>query len=367
MQLTPDEARLIAVAAQGLHLVDPPARTSAAVLGRLGCVQIDSVSAVRRSHELVLLSRGVQVAEVQRLGTAAGPGGSFEGMGHALSLMPLDLWPAFGFRRRRILQLGWRGPTVDMAAVEEARARLEATGRVRLRDFGGSTGTGWERDSAHRWALEWLAATGAAVCAERDGWERVYSLPRLVIPETLRSAELSDDACIRELCRRAVDALGVATTKDVADYFRLRPVEARTALEALGLERGTVSGWREPVWLSPHADPAEKIDEETVTPLSPFDSLVWTRDRLLRLFGKDYRLEAYKPAAKRTFGYFSLPVLRGCDIVGRVALRRRRQTLVVENTELDDGLARSTIERAVDTVADWTSCGTVTYEEDPRG
>ncbi|MCU7820433.1 DNA glycosylase AlkZ-like family protein [Kitasatospora sp. DSM 101779] len=363
-ELTTDEARRIAVAAQGLHPVQPATPTAAETLARLGCLQIDSMSAVRRSHELVLLGRGVTLDQALTLGTAAQAGTSFEGMAHALSLVPLDLWPAFGFRRRRILADGWRGPAVDTAAVDRARDVLQARGRVRLRDFGRTTGTGWERDSVFRWALEWLAATGGAVCAERDRWERVYCLPELALPEHLLRTELPDDACLRLLCARAVDALGVATTKDVADYFRLRPAQAEAALTALRLERRTVAGWREPVWLAPEADPGQKVDEDAVTPLSPFDSLIWTRERQLRLFGKDYRLEAYKPAAKREFGYFALPVLYGADIVGRLALRRRPPALVVENSELDDGLAPAVLERAAALAAEWTGSDTVSHERD---
>ncbi|WP_078661551.1 DNA glycosylase AlkZ-like family protein [Streptomyces sp. NRRL B-24484] len=365
-ELTTDEARRTAVAAQGLHPAEPAAPTAAEVLARLGCLQIDSMSAVRRSHELVLLARGVTPDQVSALGAAAQTGTSFEGMAHALSLVPLHLWPAFGFRRRRILADGWRGPAVDPAAVAHARERLHARGRVRLRDFGRTAGTGWERDSVFRWALEWLAATGGAVCAERDRWERVYCLPELAVPEHLLNTDLPEEACLRLLCAHALEALGVATTKDVADYFRLRPAQAEGALAVLGAERCTVRGWREPAWLAPGADPGQKVDEDAVTPLSPFDSLVWTRDRQLRLFGKDYRLEAYKPAAKREFGYFALPVLHGADLVGRLALRRRPPALVVENAELDEGTPPAVLERAVTLAAAWTGSDTVSHERDPR-
>ncbi len=359
--LTNTQARRIAVAAQGLHSAGATAFTPAQVLAKLGCVQIDSMSAVRRSHELVFLSRGTPRDDVLRVGTA-GTSISFEGMAHALSLITWQLWPAFEFRRRRTRAHGWRGPDVDAAAVAQVRGRLEAEGQVRPSDFGRSTGTGWERDSPYRWALEWLAATGGAVCVERDRWQRVYSLPERVIPEQIRSIEMTDAECVRKLCRWSVDALGVATTKDVADYFRLRPTEAGLGLEALGLERAEVQGWREPAWLSPLAEPDAKIEDDAVTPLSPFDSLVWSRERLHRLFGKDYRLEAYKPAAKRRFGYFGMPILVGDAIVGRVALRRRGEALIVENFELDTGVPDSAIDRAVSTVVDWTGCKTTTHE-----
>ncbi|GIF00081.1 hypothetical protein Ari01nite_75450 [Paractinoplanes rishiriensis] len=281
-------------------------------------------------------------------------------MAHALSLIDIELWPAFGFRRRQVLANGWRGPEVDMAAVAVARERLSAEGRVRLRDFGAMTGTGWERDSPFRWALEWLAATGGAVCAERDRWERVYALPELVIPPAILAAQPHDQDCVRELCRRAIQALGVASTADVADYFRMRPAEAQAGLASLGLIQAEAEGWRHPAWLAPGADPAVEIDDDRVTPLSPFDSLLWTRDRLRRIWGKDYRLEAYKPAAKRTFGYFALPVLAGSEIAGRVACRRRAGVLAVENTELDQHFPRSVLDRAVTTLAAWTASDAVT-------
>lgn len=361
--LTLTEARRVAVAAQSLHHTDGAVSSPASVFRRLGCIQIDSMSAVRRSHELVLLSRGVPATEAAAVGTTAAEPAQlcFEGMAHALSLIALELWPAFGFRRRYILAHGWRGPAVDMDTVRSARARLESQGRLRLRDLGGATGTGWERDSPYRWALEFLAATGGAVCAQRDGWERVYHLPEAVIPEPIRAIHLDDEECIRELCRRALTSMGVATTGDVADYYRIRPALAEAALASLGLTRTSVKGWRGTAWLSPDVDPAAKIDEDQVTPLSPFDSLVWTRQRQLRLFGREYRLEAYKPAAKRTFGYFALPLLCGSEIAGRIAVRRRAGTLVVENTELDADAPGHIIDRAVATVAEWTACETVTY------
>jgi uncharacterized protein YcaQ len=361
-ELSLTEARRIVVAAQGIHVpVAHPGRVGG-VLSRLGCIQLDSMSALRRSHELVLLSRGVPLDQAERFGTIANTDVSFEGMAHALSFIPMDLWPAFGFRRRRTRQHGWRGPAVDMSAVKVVQEALDDQGQVRLRDFGKTQGTGWERDSAYRWALEWMAAVGDAVCTGRDRWERVYRLPAQALPPWVDADEMRDDECLRELCRRAIRALGVATTKDVADYFRLRPDAALPALESLKLERRTVSGWREPAWIAPDADPAVKVDEDAATAISPFDSLVWTRQRQERLFGKDYRLEAYKPVAKRTFGYFSLPILRGCDIVGRIALRRRGAALTVENTELDPGVPVSTIDQVVTATAVWTACTTLIRE-----
>jgi uncharacterized protein YcaQ len=351
--LSADEARRLAVTAQALHRPGSESSRPQDVLGRLGCVQIDSMSAVRRSHELVMLARGVSMEAVSAVGTADQPGTSFEGWGHALSLIPMDLWPAFSFRRRHTAANGWRGPAVDAEAVQLAQQRLETEGRVRLSDFGKTTGTGWTRDSPFRWALEWLAATGRAVCAERERWQRVYALPSLVIPQEQLDVDMSDDQCVATLCHRALSTLGVATVADVADYFRLSRTQAGRGIAAAAAVKTDVEGWKAPAFTLDGADLT--VDPAAVTALSPFDSVVWTRERQHRIFGKDYRLEAYKPAAARQFGYFAMPVLWGDRICGRLALRRHERHLVVENQEWDDDVPKSVAHTAIDQMATWTN------------
>jgi uncharacterized protein YcaQ len=359
--VTAAEASTIAVAAQLLHRHGRAPGTITEVLEHLGCVQIDSMTAVRRSHELVLLARGMQEPAVTALGTADQRGVSFEAWGHALSLVPMSLWPALSFRRRGIAANGWRGPAVDADAVRAVKNRLNESGRVSIGDFGKTAGSGWTRDSPFRWALEWLAATGEAVCAERKSWQRVYTLPDLVVPERLLRTELSDDECIAFLCRLALSALGVATITDIADYFRLTKKQAAQGvadIQAAGVE---VDGWHAPAFTASTTVPA--IDDSAVTALSPFDSLVWTRDRQRRLFGKDYRLEAYKPAAAREFGYFAMPVLWGARICGRIALRRQGRTLVIENQERDPDVPASVLGEAIEQVAAWTETKPTIAEE----
>jgi uncharacterized protein YcaQ len=198
------EARRVAVRARGINTLEPAGEvTTASVLSRLGCIQINSMSAVRRSHELVLLSRGVSPAQAGHAGTGQYAGVSFEGMAHALSLLPVEMRPYFSFRRRRVRARGWRGPYADAQTVTEARQRLDAEGRVRIAGFGRVTGTGWDRSSPYRWALEWLAATGGAACAERD-----RRLPQSAEPGSVLKAGVSPPGSRR---RRRTPPLSMRT------------------------------------------------------------------------------------------------------------------------------------------------------------
>ena len=138
IQLSLAEARDIAVGAQGLHLLDPVQRVGTEVLGALGCIQLDTIHAVRRSHELVLLARGVDRENASRFLRPAGTVAYFEYWGHAASLIPLNLWPLLSFRRRRNLANGWRGPKVDPAAVEYVRSVVADKGQVTVTDLGGA-------------------------------------------------------------------------------------------------------------------------------------------------------------------------------------------------------------------------------------
>jgi uncharacterized protein YcaQ len=151
------EARSLAISAQGLHQA---ASDAAGVLDRFGCVQIDSMAAVRRSHELVGLARGLSVNTVSGLGTENSSAETFEGWAHALSLIPLRRWPLFAWRRRRVRTHGWSGPEVDPTACVEVLARLRAEGPLTLSELGGTTGSGWERTSPARWAAYAIGAAG---------------------------------------------------------------------------------------------------------------------------------------------------------------------------------------------------------------
>lgn len=208
------------------------------------------MSAVRRSHELVALGRGLDPAMATSLGTAASSLATFEGWAHALSLIPLSMWPLFAWRRRHLRAHGWSGPEVDPAACTRVLARLTADGPLTLSEFGGARGSGWERTSDTRWAAEWLEKTGDLVVRERRAWQRVYAVSERSLPSELLDQDYDDAHCVRDLARIALGALGVGTA-DVADYFRMPPAATAQALGDLGVPRVDVEDWPEPAWLDP--------------------------------------------------------------------------------------------------------------------
>jgi uncharacterized protein YcaQ len=353
LELSRGDARSIALAAQQVHQ-RAGLRSYPATLAALGCIQLDTISVVRRSHELVLLARGVPAQHAETALAPTGTVESFEYYGHAASLLPVSLWPLMAFRRRRFTAGGWRGPAVDAAAVVEARRIVEERGAVTVTDLGGAQGNGWERSSPLKWAAEWLLATGEFACTRRRGWTREYELAHRVIPAEALTHEPDDHDCLDGLIEIALRALGIATADDVADYFRL-PVKTveKAIADVSDVLPATVEGWSAPAWTMPTALSAACPPQESCTPLSPFDSLIWYKPRMGRLFGVEYKLEAYKPAAQRECGYFGMPVLAGDRIVGRVALRIAKKTARIEGMQSTDADSEEYLRAAAMTAAEW--------------
>jgi len=185
----------------------------------------------------------------------------------------------------------------------------------------------WWDWSAEKHALEWLFAAGEVTVAGRRGFERLYDLPERVLPASVLQQPLPDEAqAQRALLVHAADALGIATEKDLRDYFRLDPADSRGRLaeleEAGELQRCQVQGWKQPAWCRPAVKIPRKVAASAL--LSPFDSLVWERGRTERLFDFRYRLEIYTPVHKRVYGYYVLPFLHHERIAARVDLRAER-------------------------------------------
>ena len=330
IELTPRDVRRSFLKAQGF--IGAPDRRGGvpALLRSLGAVQLDTISVLARSHELVPNARlgavprpAIESAYWQR-------GDAFEYWAHAACILPLESWPYFEFRRMRSRER--HADNGYKKVGKEVLARLKGEGPLTATDLGGAKKGGiWWDWSDTKVALEIMLAEGRVVCLGRRGWRRVYDLAERAVPPELLARMPNERECVMHLVEGAAKRLGVATRADLADYYRLRAVDVAGAADEAGLVRVVVGGWKDQAWAHPEA--LAWLDEgirgrHRTTLLSPFDSLVWDRARTLRVFGFHHRLEAYVPRPKRIHGYFAMPLLAKGKLVGRVDPSRRGSILV---------------------------------------
>ena len=216
--------------------------------------------------------------------------------------------------------------------------------------------------------LEYLFWSGQIAAARRVNFERLYDLPERVLPvEVFERTTPNPADAQRELVRIAARAMGVATEPDLGDYFRLPRADSKARVAEL-VDTGelvpvAVEGWTAPAYLWPTARRPRRIQARAL--LSPFDSLVWFRDRTERIFNFRYRIEIYTPAPQRVFGYYVLPFLMGDSLVARVDLKSDRQagTLRVQGAFIEIGRDRDEVaaELAAElwTTAQWLGLGDV--------
>jgi uncharacterized protein len=364
VKLSAAQARAIALTAQGFA-ASRPARTDGkqlrALVDRLGVVQIDSVNVLVRSHYLPAFSRlGAYDTTLFDRHAHKTPRALFEYWGHEASLLPVALQPLFRWRMERAREHAWgrmkRIANQQPDLVRDVLALVGERGPISASeiDLGGKKSRkGWWEWSDAKTAIEWLFWSGQVTSARRRGFERLYDLPERVLPpKILAQPTPAEPDAHRLLVERAARALGIASESDLRDYYRLPLAGARTAVAELAsagtLEPVTVEGWTKPAYLHRDAKPAA-IDPDRTALLSPFDSLVWFRDRTQRLFGMKYRIEIYVPASKRVHGYYVLPFLLGDRLVARVDLKADRQAsaLRVQAAHLERGVAKARVASAL--------------------
>lgn len=367
LELSADEARRIALRAQGFIGAPDRAAGAGGVLRALGAIQLDTISVLARSHELVAYARLGAVPR-KRIEDAYWhrPATAFEYRAHAMCILPIEEWPWLAARRRRLA--AWTHPRRphDPRAMRQVVAILRERGPITSDDLGGSRSSAprpaavWWHWSPLKIAAERLLAVGTVVCTERRGWRRVYDLAERAIPARLLRRDPSDEECHVHLVRHAVERLGVATAADLASYFGgMTPVEAAIAARAARLEPVRVRGWKADAWADRRALATPARGRHRTTLVSPFDSLVWDRERAKRLFGFDVRFEAYVPAAKRVHGYFAMPLLAGGWLLGSVDPGREGTTLVARHVTLDDPAAVEHAASALVEAAAWVGCDDV--------
>ncbi len=365
LTLSADDARRLALRAQGL-LGAPDRRAGVpGLLRHLGAVQLDTISVLARSHELIPYARLGAVGRSAVESAYWGGGRAFEYWSHAACVLPIEEWPYFAFRRRAFRARGHRwhrlkDPASSTAAVLD---RLAADGPLTSTELGGAKNGGpWWDWSETKIAVEFLLDTGLVVCTERRGWKRVYDLAERAVPGKLLHDDLDDAACIRRLVVLAGRALGVATRSDLADYHRLKAEQVEAVLPDSGLVPVEVAGWGKPAWADPGALSAPPRGRHRTTLLSPFDSLVWDRARTERVFGFTHRLEAYVPRPKRIHGYFAMPLLAGGRLVGRADPAREGSTLVARQLSVAGRRAVAPMAAALREAASWVGCDAVRVE-----
>jgi hypothetical protein len=386
--LSQDEARVITLRAQGFIGADARKGGVAAMLGRLGAVQLDTISVLARSHELVAYARlgPISRGQIEQAYWHPRQPAAFEYWSHAACVLPLEEWPFYAFRRRAFARRGMRWHQSHPAVCERVLARLRAEGPLTATELGGAkNGGAWWDWSDTKIAVEWLLDMGDVICVRRSGWRRVYDLPERVLPADLAAAELTDGECVARLAGVAARALGLVTQADLADYQRVKPngnelrrddadgpvLTAAAAAEVAGLVPVQIAAgrtgapqraWADPAVFEPGSQPgsgAVPRGRHRTTLLSPFDSLVWDRKRTLRVFGFEHSLEAYVPQAKRVHGYFTMPLLAGGRLVGRVDPARDGKTLVARKLTLDKPGAAEPMAQALAAAASWVGCDNV--------
>lgn len=361
--LSADDARRIALRAQGF-LGTPDRRAGVrGVLRHLGAVQLDTISVLARSHELVPYARLGAVGRKTVEGAYWKDTHAFEYWSHAACILPVEEWPHFAFRRRAYRNRPHWGHELPEGAYEQVIKQLRAEGPLTATELGGAKRTSdWWDWSGSKVAVERALMYGEVVCVQRRGWKRVYDLAERAIPEPLLHDELDDTECLRRLVALAGRSLGVGTRADIADYHRLKGEQVDAVIADSGLVPVTVEGWGKPAWADPEALRTPPRGRHRTTLLSPFDSLIWERARTERIFGFTHRLEAYVPKPKRVYGYFAMPVLAGGHLVGRVDPAREGRTLVAKQVTLDGAKAAPAVAQALVEAASWVDCTDVRVE-----
>ncbi|BBH64283.1 hypothetical protein ACTI_09680 [Actinoplanes sp. OR16] len=339
--LTVAQARRITLAAQGFADPRPNAKTDMRhlrrVLSRLHLIQMDSVNVLQRAHFMPLYSRlGPYPPALLERAAYRRPRELFEFWGHEASLIRTDLQPYFRWRMARAGEFAWGNmrrivaeqPDLVAWVLDEVRARGPITAAEIEHDAPRTKDHwGWNW-SVVKQALEWLFFTGQVTAAERTtSFARRYDLTERVLPRSVLETPTPEDP-FRHLVELSARTLGVAAEPELRDYFRLPARATKPAIASL-VEEGvlqpvTVAGWKQQAYLHRDARLPRWVRAQTL--VSPFDPLIWERDRTERLFGMTYRIEIYVPKPQRTYGYYVLPFLLGDRFAARVDLKAERRT-----------------------------------------
>ena len=353
MTVSASEARRLALVAQGFGS-SPRGRVTtvrlADTIARLGVLQLDSVNVFERSHYLPMFSRlgSYDTALLDHmLLDAHVPATHIEYWAHEAAFIPVESWPLWQWRMRESRERNER-PESWLAQhrklADELLARLHSEGPATFSQLEGKRdqrrGSWWDWSDV-KVALEYLFEDGVITAIGRTNFQRIYAPVADVIPNHLLDSAVDKPVARRALVLDAVRALGIGVLTDIADYYRFKVAPTKIVLDELlaegAIQRVAVDGWThrdtdlDAYILSDATVPARAPKVSTI--LTPFDPITWNRPRASRVFGFDYKIEIYTPAAKRIYGYYSLPILMDDALVGRMDLKadRKARTLIVKS------------------------------------
>ncbi len=345
LPLSAEEARRISLNAQGFSYKRTADKASASelnsVMDAMKVVQLDAVPIVVRTQYLPFFSRlgNYDMSLYEEI--AYKEDQWFELWAHEASIAPVKNEPFFRFIKERAKRGDtWKGlykvakeePEYVKTVLKEVEQRgpLEAK---HLNDPRYINQSGWGSRSVGQLALNWLYRIGEVGIRRGKNFEKKYDLITNIVPsEVLSRPSPTEEESLKELYLWAASAMGVASARDIQDYFRTRSANTPTLLKELVeeglLRKVAVEGWGLEAFAPSDFGTVKQISPTCV--LSPFDPITWNRERLRRIFNFDYKLEIYKPKSKREFGYYVMPFMHNGQIVARVDLANRRQTGVLE-------------------------------------
>ncbi len=356
--VTRDTVKRLSVYKQGLHQ-RPAASDQAAlkrIIERIGLLQMDSISVVARSHYLVMLARA-GLYDPAALDALLDSGFLFESWAHAMCQLPTADYPWYHayIRQKRVNESQWQVDRLDIdmgPIIENVLETIRQRGPLSSKDFESERrgDGGWWNWKPTKVALEYLLDYGELMVSHRINFQRYYDLPERVLDFSQFTLDKSIEDFRRWTIERGLRHIGIGTSNHVADYYRQYKREAaailadmRKAGRALPVE---VEGWKDPAYM--HRDDLallEAIQSGEREPqmtlfLSPFDNLFWDRDRDEMLWDFFYRIEVYTPKAKRVYGYYVMPILHGCELIGRIdpKVDRKKKRLIFNNLHLERGV-----------------------------
>ncbi|MEW5849841.1 MAG: crosslink repair DNA glycosylase YcaQ family protein [Myxococcota bacterium] len=350
----------------GQGLLDDPQRPATeksvlATVEALGFVQVDSIASIARAHDLTLAARLFRYKPEHLRRLLEDRRSLFENWTHDAAVIPtrwFTHWKhRFSAANTRIWGNAWwrsrfgRDPEVVLREVED---RVRREGPILARDFEGEgrgNEAGWWNWKPAKAALELLWRNGKLAISRRVNFQKVYDLTERVLPEHHALPPPSWEEHVAWACLGALDRLGFATPRELAAFWAAVPLSEVRAWCARAVGEGTVVEVERGV-LAPPDWPtrAARLPEapSEIRLLAPFDPLVRDRKRALSLFGFNYRFEAFVPAAKRTYGYYVLPMLEGDRLVGRMEprLQRAARTVEVQGVWWEEGIKPTRQRRA---------------------